>query len=116
MVKNILFISISSVDVEKLFNQNRDISHYCYVWLWAFTIEMLIMLCMHTDKNLDISPNNLKEENTYTNDKIYTKINLSLSLELGGIIINKNSIIKVKFLNKESLNVVLKNDKEVVID
>ena len=51
MIRNVLTIFESETDVERLFNQKRDITHYRRIRLNAKTIQTLMMIRMHADRN-----------------------------------------------------------------
>ena len=51
MIRNVLTILESETDVERLFNQKRDIIHYRRARLNAKTIQTLMMIRMHADRN-----------------------------------------------------------------
>ena len=51
MIRNVLTIFESETDVERLFNQKRDIIHYRRARLNAKTIQILMMIRMHADRN-----------------------------------------------------------------
>ena len=51
MIRNVLTIFENETDVERLFNQKRDIIHYRRIRLNAKTIQILMMIRMHADKN-----------------------------------------------------------------
>ena len=51
MIRNVLTIFESETDVERLFNQKRDIIHYRRARLNAKTIQILMMIQMHADRN-----------------------------------------------------------------
>ena len=51
IIENILSISTNDVEVKRLFNQDRDIFHYRRERLQTKTIETLMMLHMHTNRN-----------------------------------------------------------------
>ena len=51
MIRNVLTIFESETDVERLFNQKRDITHYRRARLNAKTIQTLMMIRMHADRN-----------------------------------------------------------------
>ena len=77
LTKNVLAISISDVEIEKLFNQDRDIIHYRQNRFYAITIKMIIMLCMHTSKNSSMILNNeknkkIKQQKIHLNENIST--------------------------------------------
>ena len=59
MTKDILSIFADDADVERLLNRIRNISHYRRARFRANSIEILMMLHMHTDKN----SNDLLKEN-----------------------------------------------------
>ena len=51
MIRNVLTIFESETNVERLFNQKRDIIHYRRIRLNAKTIQTLMMIRMHADRN-----------------------------------------------------------------
>ena len=50
MIRNMLSISKNETNVERFFNQKRDIIHYRRIRLNAKTIKILIMIRMHANK------------------------------------------------------------------
>ena len=51
MIRNVLTIFENETNVERLFNQKRDIIHYRRIRLNAKTIQTLMMIRMHADRN-----------------------------------------------------------------
>ena len=51
MIRNVLTIFENETNVERLFNQKRDIIHYRRIRLNAKTIQTLMMIQMHADRN-----------------------------------------------------------------
>ena len=51
MIRNVLTIFESETNVERLFNQKRDIIYYRRARLNAKTIQILMMIRMHANKN-----------------------------------------------------------------
>ena len=51
MIRNVLTIFENETDVERLFNQKRDITYYRRARLNAKTIQTLMMIRMHADRN-----------------------------------------------------------------
>ena len=51
MIRNVLTIFENETNVERLFNQKRDIIYYRRIRLNAKTIQTLMMIRMHADKN-----------------------------------------------------------------
>ena len=79
MIKNILLISTNDVEIKRLFNQNRDIFHYRRERLQAKTIETLMMLHIHTNRNANdtdaISNRNNDSKSNDRNSKNESKNN-----------------------------------------
>ena len=51
MIRNVLTIFESETDVKRLINQKRDIIYYRRIRLNAKTIQTLMMIRMHADRN-----------------------------------------------------------------
>ncbi len=51
MTRDILAIAKNEVEIKGLFNQDCDIIHYRRENLRVKMIEILMMICMHTNKN-----------------------------------------------------------------
>ena len=51
MIRNVLTILENETDVERLFNQKRNIIYYRRIRLNAKTIQTLMMIRMHADRN-----------------------------------------------------------------
>ena len=81
MTKDVLAISTNDVEVEKLFNQNRNIIHYYRNCFHAITIATIMMFCMHTNKNSSMTLNNEKNEKI-KQSKIYMNEDISTSSKL----------------------------------
>ena len=78
MTKNVLSISADGVKVERLFNQTRNITQYRRTRLHANTIETLMMLRMHTEKNTNVSCDDDNDENVNHHEinDVYIKTNI----------------------------------------
>ena len=50
MIRDVLSIFKSETNVERLFNQKRDILHYRRIRLNVKTIKILMMIRMHVDR------------------------------------------------------------------
>ena len=51
MIRNVLTIFESEINVERLFNQKRDIIYYRRIRLNAKIIQILMMIRMHANRN-----------------------------------------------------------------
>ena len=113
MIKDVLSIFENNVEVEKLFNQNRDITHYRRNRFNATTIEILMMFRMHTNKNANvISSNDIEKKKKFSNSNIYVKTNLSSFSKLNEVI-NENQKIE-NLIDDLKLNVIFENDENVI--
>ena len=84
MTRNVLSIFKSEADVERLFNQKRNIIHYRRICQNAKTIKTLITIRMHADrkKNLTTEFNILNSENTKDRAKNHKNFSTYLSARL----------------------------------
>ena len=114
MTKNVLSISADDVEIKKLFNQIRNIIYYRRTRLHAITIEKLMMLRMHTEKNMNVSFDNDDDDNDvkhYSINNVYVKTNVFSFSELSEVNEKKNDENDVIIVN-ETMNVVIKNSDD----
>ena len=90
MTRDILSVSKNETDVERLFNQKRDITYYRRIRLNAKTIETLMMIRMHANRKEKLTTefNTLNCENmknrakNHRNSEIYSSAELYSSSEI----------------------------------
>ena len=90
MTRDILSVSKNETDVERLFNQKRDIIHYRRIRLNAKTIKTLMMIRMHanrkkklTTKSDTLNCENMKDRaKNHKNFEIYSNVELYSSSEI----------------------------------
>ena len=68
MTKNILSISASDVDVERIFNTACDVCHYCQNHLNLDTIEMIMLVKWYEKLELTENSDSSNEEKTETDE------------------------------------------------
>ena len=72
MIKDILSVSVSDVEIKRLFNQNRDIFHHRRERLQTKIIETLIILHIHTNRNSNNTDKILNTNDSKLNEQ-YSK-------------------------------------------
>ena len=91
MTRNILSVSRNETDVERLFNQERNIIHYRRTRLNAKTIKTLMMIRMHANKkeklttesdtlnceNMKDRAKNHRNSETYSSAELYSSSEVS---------------------------------------
>ena len=117
MTKNVLSIFADDVEIEKLFNQIRNIIYYRWTRLHATTIETLMMLRIHTEKNMNVSFDNDDDDDNndvkhYSINDVYVKTNVSSFSKLSEVN-KKNNKNDVIIMNKTINAVIKSNDDEM---
>ena len=116
MAKNVLSIPAGDAGVERLFNQARDITQYRRARLHATTIETLMMLRMHTGKNMHVSfddDDNDDVKSHYQTDDVYVETNIPSPPELNEMNEKKNDE-NDDFIVNETINAVIKSSDDEI--
>ena len=116
MTKNVLSIFTNDVGIEKLFNQIRNIIYYRQARLHAITIETLMMLRMHTEKNMNVSFDDDDDDSDvkhHSINDVYVKANVFSFSKLSEVDEKKNDENDVIIVN-ETINVVIKSSDDEI--
>jgi hypothetical protein len=123
MTRDILAIAKNEAEIKRLFNQDRDITHYRRENLRVKTIETLMMIRMHTNKNeknttlfeKNISKNQLHfdQQNTtiYINAELNQNFESEIQLDDDEICVIENENDDVDFILRSEKDVSLQHKK-----
>ena len=106
-------ISANDVKIEKLFNQTRNIIYYRRARLHAITIKTLMMLRMHTEKNMNVLFDDDDDDDVkhHSINDVYVKTNVFSSSKLSEVNEKKNDENDIIILN-ETINAVIENSDD----
>ena len=91
IIKNILSIAVSNIEVKRLFNQDHNVFYYCCKRLQTKTIKILMILHIHIDQNSnDINTISNTSDDSKLNEQ-YSKNELKNNHRDINVFVNTNS-------------------------